>query len=260
MIVKHKSSISSRERVKKTFQFEKTDRVPINYSANPTIHSKLAKTLGINTSNLSNTNDVLEILDVDFRSYGLAYTGPFLYKEIPGLNCNKIYGIYTKWIENESGGYEDYAYFPLDGADPEIIANYPVVDPDHFNYEEFSNRLKNAGERAAVIGGAGFGDIINHTGMLMGMENTLVNLMLEDEATLTYTDRRLNMQLGILERQLKMSNGRVDVIWLGEDLGTQIAPMISLEMYKRIFRPRQQRFIDLAKSYNIPVIIHGCGC
>ena len=48
-------------------------------------------------------------------------------------------------------------------------------------------------------------------------------------------------------------------MWMGEDLGTQRSPMISMEMFKSIILPRHQPFIDLAKSYNIPVMIHTCG-
>jgi uroporphyrinogen decarboxylase len=48
-------------------------------------------------------------------------------------------------------------------------------------------------------------------------------------------------------------------MWLGEDLGTQIGPMISMELYRRELRPRHQKFIDLAKAYKLPVLIHTCG-
>ena len=48
-------------------------------------------------------------------------------------------------------------------------------------------------------------------------------------------------------------------MWLGEDLGTQIAPMISLELYRKTLRPIHKRFADLAAAYNIPSIMHTCG-
>jgi len=248
--------MTSRERVLKTFRFEQTDRVPMNYLANPTIHSRFAKALGIDPSDF---DAVLDVLDADFRGREPEYAGPFLFKEIPGVNCDPMYGYYTKWIENEHGGYEDYVNFPLAGAEPDVIASYPVPNPDDFDYESYAGWLKTTGDRSVYVGGAGYVDIINKTGMLMGTENVLVNLLTEDEATLTYLDRRLAMQLGVLERTLDAGKGRADVMWLGEDLGTQIAPMISLDMYRRVLRPRQQKFIDLARAYGLYVIVHGCG-
>ena len=51
----------------------------------------------------------------------------------------------------------------------------------------------------------------------------------------------------------------VDFIWTGEDLGTQRAPLISLDMFRAQIRPRHQPLIDLASSYGKPVMIHCCG-
>jgi len=46
---------------------------------------------------------------------------------------------------------------------------------------------------------------------------------------------------------------------MGEDLGTQIAPMISLKLYRKQLRPRHQRIVDIGKHFNIPVMVHTCG-
>ena len=62
-----------------------------------------------------------------------------------------------------------------------------------------------------------------------------------------------------MERLLDRAKGGVDFLWMGEDLGTQIAPMISLSMYRSVLRPMHQRFIDLAKTYDLPVMVHTCG-
>ena len=42
---------------------------------------------------------------------------------------------------------------------------------------------------------AGVGDIMNTTGMLMGVEQALINICIDHEATLHMIDKRLNMQL-----------------------------------------------------------------
>jgi uroporphyrinogen-III decarboxylase len=46
---------------------------------------------------------------------------------------------------------------------------------------------------------------------------------------------------------------------MGEDLGTQIAPIVSLDLYRKAIRPLHQRIVDLAKSFGLPVMIHTCG-
>lgn len=62
-----------------------------------------------------------------------------------------------------------------------------------------------------------------------------------------------------MERLLAKAGDAVDFVWIGEDLGTQIAPMISPALYRKILRPHHQKFVDLARSYRLPVMIHCCG-
>ena len=50
-----------------------------------------------------------------------------------------------------------------------------------------------------------------------------------------------------------------DFLWIGEDLGTQYGPMISIDLFRKHIRPVHQKFVDLARAYSIPVMIHSCG-
>ena len=109
------------------------------------------------------------------------------------------------------------------------------------------------------MGNAGVPDIINSNGRIMGMEDVLCHLMLEDEAALRFIRRRADFQLKMMERTLEKCKGYIDFVWLGEDLGTQIAPMISLELYRKQIKPIHKEFIDLATSYGLPAIMHSCG-
>lgn len=253
-IIKAPESMTSKERVRRTFNFEKTDRVPIDYASNPGIHARLCETLGAKDS-----EQLLEALGVDFRSVGAAYCGPALFPEIPGLQVDPVYGSYTRWVEHESGGYQDFCNFPLKDADPERIAAFPVPSADDFDYETAAARAKLHPDKALYIGSAGMADLINSLGRVMGMEDTLVNLMTGEEATIEFANRKADMELGVLERLLERCEDSIDFLWMGEDLGTQIAPMISLEMYRAVLRPIHQRFVDLAKAHDLPVMIHCCG-
>ena len=257
MIAKFKGTLTPKQRVMNTFRFEKTDRVPINYFAEPTLHYRLSARLGVDPIDL---DAMYRALGVDFRSAGPWYTGPLIFRELPGLKVDPVYGHYTKWVPNETGGYDDFCHFPLQDAEPDVIANYPVVSPDDFDYDNALARAEKYSDYAVSIGDPGFGDIINSTGRVMGMEDALVNIATEDEATLRYIDRRLDMQIGVLERIAAKAPGLIDYVWMGEDLGTQIAPMIGLDLYRKVLRPRHQRIVDFAKAHGLPVKIHTCGC
>ena len=175
------------------------------------------------------------------------------------MSVDTVWGIHRRWVEHESGGYYDYCDFPLADADDATITNWPMPSPDDHDYSNVAEYCRQQREYAMFVGGAGLGDIINSTGFLFGMEETLVRLISEDEAMLTYTDRRLQILLEITRRTLEAADGGIDFMWMGEDLGSQISPMISLDLYRRVIRPRHQQFVDLAKAYDLPVIIHTCG-
>jgi hypothetical protein len=212
------------------------------------------KALGANSY-----EEVLQAFNVDFRAINVPYTGKLLYPQIEGLEVNPVYGFYTRWVPNKYGGYFDYCNFPLKGADEEALRNFPVPSADDFDYskvEEICKRYKNY---ALYCGDAGMADIINSTGRVMGMEDTLICLQIGDEAALDYINRRSKMELDKLERIIQRAKGAIDFLWMGEDLGTQNKPMISMELYRSVLRPIHQKYIDLAKAYKLPVMVHTCG-
>ena len=108
-------------------------------------------------------------------------------------------------------------------------------------------------------GGAGLGCIINTAGFFRGMEQVLVDLITDDPAGLLVIDRFVNIQFEITRRTLEAAQGGVDFMWMGEDLGTQDSPLISMDLFRKHICPRHQRFFDLAKAYDLPVMLHTCG-
>lgn len=257
VIQKAKETMSARERVRKTFAMEKTDRVTIGYEANGAIHMRLAQALGIPDGNME---QVMQALGVDYRYTGAPYTGPQLFEVPPNRQVNQLEGSIMRWVEHSSGGYWDFCDFPLKDADDEDFYNFPVPSPDHFDYDAALAHAKAYnGEYALYLGNPGVPDIINSNGRLTGMEDILCHLLTENEAALFLVKKRAAAQLETMARTLEKCKGLIDFIWLGEDLGTQIGPMISLELYRKIFKPIHKSFCDLAKAYHIPTLIHTCG-
>lgn len=255
-IEKAKETMSSKERVMRTFAFEKTDRVPIDYMANPAVHERFCKALGIGSKDRSG---LYQALGVDYWGTGARFVGKNRFPVLKDRMTDPVYGYNMRWVPNQSGGYWDFCDFPLQGADEETIANFHVPSREDFSVESLREELEPFSDKAVYIGGAGMADIINSTGRVMGMEDTLVNLLTEDEATMTYVERMVDMELGILEMALEEAGDLIDFVWIGEDLGTQRAPMISLEMYRNVLRPFHQRYIDLARAYGKLVMVHTCG-
>jgi uroporphyrinogen decarboxylase len=256
-IVKAKETMGAKERVRKTFAHEKTDRVTIGYNSNAGIHRRLKEALGIP----ENDNEgLLRALGVDYRGAGAAYTGKPLYPEIPNRRRDTLEGCVMRWVEHGSGGYWDFCDFPLKDADDEAFASFPVPDPDDFDYDAALDRAKAVGtEYGLYIGGAGIPDVINSNGRIMGMEDVLCHLLTGYEPAMAFMRRRADFQLGMLERLLGKCKDYVDFVWFGEDLGTQHRPMVSRDLYLETMKPIHKQFFDLANAYNKPSIVHTCG-
>lgn len=247
--------MTSKERVQRAFAHDRPDRVPIDYLANPGIDRRLKEHFDLAADD---DEGLRRALGVDFFEIIPPYCGPQLHEPVPERRID-LWGIHTRWVEHADGGYWDYCDFPLRDADLETVERWPMPSPDDFDYAAVPGLCAAKKEYCLLIGNPGAGDMINTAGMIRGVEQVLVDLMTDNEACLRFMTRKNEVQLAVLERALEAARGAIDILWLGEDLGTQRGPMISLELFRRHIRPQHQRFADLAKRFGIPVMMHSCG-
>ena len=196
-------------------------------------------------------------MSVDFRSVGVLYNGPRLHEQLPERQVDPLWGSHTRWIENPSGGYWDYCDFPLKDADEEQVARWPLPDPDSFDYSGVEKSCRQYDPYATYV--LCYGDYINGNGFLRSMETTLIDLVTDNPAGQLLAERRFKIQAGITERILDRAKGRIDFVWLGEDLGTQIGPMISMKSFRKYVLPQYKMLVDLANAYGAKTMIHTCG-
>jgi uroporphyrinogen decarboxylase len=250
-------SMTPKDRVLTTLACGVADRVPVNYAANAGIDRRLKEHFGLEPWD---HNGLRDALGVDFRGVAASYDGPKLHGDDPsrGVVADN-WGIRRRWVEHGTGGYWDYCDFPLSDADEETVAEWPMPDPEQYDYSAVRDLCETYGAYCVFAGGAGLGDIINSCGMLRGMEQVLVDLATDDPAGLLLARRRTEINLEIMRRTLEAAEGGIDFLWMGEDLGTQRGPLISVAMYRRHIRPLHQQVVDLAKSFDLPVMIHTCG-
>ena len=247
--------MTSRERVLTAFAHQIPDRVPIDYLANPGIDRRLKNHYGLRPDD---DEGLRRTLGVDFLEIIAPYVGPKLHADVPGRMIDD-WGIRRRWVEHESGGYWDFCDFPLKDADLDTVETWPMPSPDDYDYTQVPTLCERNSDYCLLVGNPGAGDNINNTGMIRTMEQVLVDLMLDGPVTLRYMDRKNAIQMEILLRTLEAAKKRIDILWLGEDLGSQIGPLISLELFRKQIRPRLQPFVDLGKSFGIPVMMHSCG-
>ncbi len=248
--------MTSRERMVTVLRHGVPDRVPIGYSANPGIDWRLKAHFGLDTDD---HEGLRRRLGADCRGVGAPYVGPRLHaaSEDPDVRVNPAWGIRDRRIAHGSGEYWEPYGEPLRDLDEAAAAAWPMPDPEDYDYSAVADQCAAAGDHA-VFAHAGF-EVMNWTGRLTGHETMYVGLATDDPALATLIKRFTGIRYEILRRTLEAAGGRVDFVWIGEDLGTQRGPRIGLDLFRRRIRPVHQRFIDLARSRDLPVMMHSCG-
>lgn len=120
-------------------------------------------------------------------------------------------------------------------------------------------QLRAKSERAIMIA---FGaNLYESASCLRRMDNFLMDLSTEPAAAEALLDKLVETHMAGLDRLLPAVGDNVDLIQLGDDLGTQKGPFFSVEMFRRFFKPRYRKIIEHIRrlSPNIIVFLHSCG-
>jgi uroporphyrinogen decarboxylase len=134
-----------------------------------------------------------------------------------------------------------------------------MPSPDNHDYSGIREACRQNQKYAVYVGNPGLACVINTAGFFRGMEQVFVDLALDDPAGLRLIDRFLDVHFEVTRRTLEAARGGIDFMWIGEDLGSQYAPLISMDLLKKHILPRHRRFFELAKAYKLPVMMHTCG-
>lgn len=268
--------MTHRERVMAALDHRETDRVPIDFGGTYTTsiyhaaYDRLKEKLGLahETVIYSKTRllaipdeSVLRRFDVDTRFLGLGgYEGD--QRDLDDDNYLDEWG--TTWRRAEDGHYlyVDGPFF--DKKNPDVAAldagNWP--DPDNPGY------YRGLAERAAALRrDTDCAIILNmpigvvHQGQfLRGFGDWLKDLYRNRAFSERMMDEIADRWIRVAENALDEVGGNVDIVFFGDDLGSQLAPLFDPAIYREIIKPRHARMIAAVKARaGVKVLYHSCG-
>jgi len=249
------ASITPKERVKMAASHVEPDRPPIQIYLTPEARAKL--------DDYFKGRPIEEVFEIDFRSVGPA-GGPKRRQPEPGSNI----AAYDDWgngytlVKNNAGGeYLEATELSLAKLRTmDDVVSYPWwPSPDDYDFSVIPEQIERIEDYAVCFGSAGIPDIINSVGRGRGMAQVLMDIAGEDEVGIAIIDKRVDFYYEYCRRGLEAGAGKIDILCLGEDLGTQKGPTMSPACFDSFFRPRIEKFYKLAHDYGALAMMHSCG-
>ena len=166
------------------------------------------------------------------------------------------WGIGWKWFENDFGAYTEMVHHPL--------AN--IKDPSEYEMPDFSRedryygvkRLINEyGDEYGIMGGVAC-TLFELAWYLRGLQQVLMDTVLNKDFLHAYLDKLMGW-IEVAGR--KLTELGVDIIWIGDDFGTQSRMLLRPEVFREFFKPRYAKLFAAWKSINpqVKIAFHSDG-
>lgn len=252
-----------RERVQTALNHEEPDRCPMQASFTPEFADVLRADMEIqghqihNPHGGGNTYELERALGEDLllTSVGWAnsyYMDDKAYVDEWGIGWDvKAYetphgtGVYTEMVEH-----------PL--ADDEAISSYQAPDPNRPELYTDSARVVADFKDQYWIVGVTVTTILETAWALRGLEQMMLDLAQDPDVANHLLDIPYHYHLTAAKKLVELG---VDMIWTGDDVGSQHEMMISPRMWRKYLKPRMANFISELKAINsdIKIAYHSDG-
>ncbi len=270
--------MTHRERVLAALNHQKTDRVPMDFGStrDSTIvkegYLHLKEYLGIKNNEKINLayrmlqtvrvdEKVQEYFDVDLRGVSLGIPDKRGDVELGKNRYKDEWGVIR--VKPPNSFYYDQVDFPLAGSlTPSDIVNYKWPDPHDpgriRGLRKKAEWLKNETDYAIVLTvPAAF---IHTSQFLRGFEDWFVDCVANPSLLGMLCDAILDVNLAICAKALKEVGDIIDIVFCPDDLGMQNGPIVSPNIYRRLFKPRHKKYFQFIHD-NTPakLAFHTCG-
>jgi uroporphyrinogen decarboxylase len=255
--------MNSRERVLKAFKRLPglPDRVPVQFDLCRQLSDHFGKQLGIPVHYTENpyedvtyrisANELRVALGSDVVITGASVSDDYqIAKAADGTWLNEY-----KMRMRQGDIYVEVVDYPLAHAQTKSdIDAYQFPDPDAPGRFRDAEALVKKYKTDYLI----FGDIevtvFSLAHQLVGMEKLLIDMMMETEYVVPLFEACAEYQIQI---GLRLIEKGVDVIWFGDDFGTQVSLIIPPETFRDQLKPIYKKMVDrfkLAKPDIIPIL------
>ncbi len=259
-----------RERVLMSLNHEQPDRCPMQISFTPEFASRLRPAVKISSSGHhnphggGNTYELERALDEDMLLTSVGWANSYYANDTYASGLESYtdeWGI--GWRNSRystrfgDGFYTEIIRHPL--AEDAAVSRYKAPDPDRPELYKESEWVLRTFQDEYWIVGVTVTTIFETAWALRGYERILMDFVTDPDLADAILDIPFRYHLRAAETLVRMG---VDMIWIGDDVGTQHAMLMSPQTWRRFLRPRMAQFISTIKAINprLKVAYHSDGC
>ena len=259
-----------RDRVVMSLSHEEPDRCPMQISFTPEFADRLRPSVNIasashhNPHGGGNTYELERALGEDMLLTSVGWANSYYANDLFNAGRDTYTDSWGVTFRNSTystrfgqGFYTEMVGHPL--ADDSAVAGYRAPDPDAPDLYSEAQWVLDTFKGEYWIVGVTVTTIFETAWALRGYEKLLMDFVTAPEAADAILDIPYAYHLSAAERLTRMG---VDMIWIGDDIGTQSSMLMSPDTWRRFLKLRMARFISTIKSINpaLMVAYHSDGC
>lgn len=268
--------LSHRKRVMRALSHQEPDRVPFDLGGTPnsTVHvveyQKLKAHFKIEDEDtiihkyqqvVAVHESILKALDIDFRCVVPGTPDETRDKLVGEDGYEDEWGVVRR--KPPSSFYYDLVEAPLAGAITiQDIVKYPMPNPYDPGYiRGLRDKLLYYRQNTDYATVLRLPVPMVHTAQyLRGFEDWFADLARDEKLVGAIFDAVVEQSATLAGEILKAGGDLADIVTFSDDLGAQNGPMISPELYRRLFKPRHKKYFDTVRKHtNALIQFHSCG-
>lgn len=137
------------------------------------------------------------------------------------------------------------------------IENYPWPDPAYCDFTEIYAEIDKHSDKMVMTGL--WSPFFHLVADFFGMENYFIKMYECPEVVEAVTERIVDYYVAANEKFFSGLGDRADVMFFGNDFGTQLDLFISPEKFRQFVLPSFKRLIAVGKKYDKLIMLHSCG-